>query len=138
MENNRLFIFNLKHLKNQSEVFEWISRWLFKKNFINNTTSIFSKLNEREISGSTQISRSMVMPHIVTKEVKHSIIIILRFSDPIRWNNTPNILHAIFIITPNVEDELINCVISSVTKYDMDRIIDTLNDNELKSFLLKG
>ena len=138
MENDRLFIFNINHLQNQKEVFFFFFRWLFNKNIISNSSRILSQLTERENAGSTQISNNMVMPHIIVKEIKHSIIMILRFNTSIKWNNTLDISHAIFIITPNVEDKLIKCVISSVSKYDMDKIIDTLNDNELKNFILKG
>jgi len=84
MENDRLFIFNINHLQNQKEVFEWTSRWLFNKNIISNSSRILSQLTERENAGSTQISNNMVMPHIIVKEIKHSIIMILRFNTSIK------------------------------------------------------
>ena len=118
---------------NKNEIFEELAELLYKNKIIKSKKKFRIEIENRELTGDTNLKNKIAIPHLKSKNILKEQIIIFRLKKEIIWDNSNSRVKVIILIVSRerkIKKEILELKMIS-------KIIESLLEKEVRVIILK-
>ncbi len=133
-------------VKNKNELFEYIAKYAFKKQIIENKEKLVQAFLDRELEVSTGLQESFAIPHAKSETISQPTVLFLKLKSPIEWEtfDYQPVSNVFALLVPSrfegtLHLEMISRIATSLLEDDFINLVKkSSNVDELKNIISKA
>lgn len=119
--------------ENKNQIFEEMAEVLYKNKIIKSKKRFLLEIEERELTGDTNLQNKIAIPHVKSENVKREQIVIFRLKKEIAWNSDNSKVKAVILVVS--KERKIKKELEELKM--INRIMESLLEKEVETVILK-